>query len=256
LYDSTGGEGNPTRYAYNKAYSITLTVPKRAGFVFDGWNVYSGPEGVTVVGNTLTIPQYTTDCVYIDSLWKPYTVSVSGSNAPYTATIDPLRDDVTYSWHEYSFGSNEITDESVIYISEYSTGTYDPETGWTPDSFELIYEYFDVLLMSGDTVTVTFAEAVDVRDAVLMGSMSGYIVGEEQAENVILFTIPKDGRYTLLTDGINTTAKAIHTGGSVSNTAAFTGATLSTGEIGTQYVAKATFTDGGEEVIAYSDPFT
>ena len=255
LYDSTGGEGNPERYAYNKAYSITLTVPQRAGFVFDGWEV-DGPEGVTLVGNTLTIPQHTTGWVYIDTLWKPYTVSVSGGNAPYTATIDPLRDDVTYSWHEYSFGSNEITDESAIYISEYSSGTYDPETGWTPDQFEALYIFFDVSLKSGDTVMVTFAEDVDVEAAVLMDGEWEPIFGEAQADNVILFTIPEDGIYTLMTDEIDTTAKAIHTGRSVSNTAAFTGATLSTGEIGTQYVAKATFTDGGKEVIAYSDPFT
>ena len=183
LYDSTGGEGNPTRYAYNKDYSITLTAPQKAGFIFDGWKVDEGPEGVTVVGNTLTIPQYTTGWVDIDTLWKPYTVSVSGSYAPYTATIDPLRDDVTYSWHEYSFGSNEITDESAIYIGEY--GTYDPETGWTPSQYEVIYQYFDVSLKSGDTVTVTFADAVDVEYAVLMGSEWNPIVGEAQADNVI-----------------------------------------------------------------------
>ena len=255
LYDSTGGEGNPTRYAYNKAYSIPLTVPQRAGFVFDGWEV-EGPEGITIDGNTLTIPQYTAGWVYIDTLWKPYTVSVSGSNAPYTATIDPLRDDVTYSWHEYSFGSNEITDESAIYISEYSSGTYDPETGWTPDPFEALYIFFDVSLKSGDTVTVTFADDVDVEAAVLMDGEWDPIFGEAQSDNIILFTIPEDGIYTLMTDRIDTTAKAIHTGESISNTADFTGATFSTGEIGTRYVAKATFTDGGEEVIAYSNPFT
>ena len=256
LDGATGGEGSPTRYAYDKAYSITLTAPQRAGFIFDGWKVDEGPEGVTVVGNTLTIPQYTTGTVYIDALWKPYTVSVSGSFAPYTATIDPLRDDVTYSWHEYSFGSNEITDESAIYISEYLSGTYDAETGWTPSQFEALYIFFEVSLKSGDTVTVTFADDVDVEYAVLMDSEWEPIFGEAQADNVILFTIPKDEIYTLMTDGIDTTAKAIHTGESVSNTAAFTGATFSTGEIGTQYVAKATFTDGGEEVIAYSDLFT
>ncbi len=254
---STGGEGNPTRYAYDKAYSITLTAPQKAGYIFDGWKVDEGLEGVTVVGNTLTIPQYTTGTVYIDTLWKPYTVSVSGSYAPYTATIDPSRDDVTYSWHEYSFGSSEITDESAIYDSEYSFGTYDPETGWTPDSIEYLYLYFDVSLKSGDTVTVTFADDVDVEAVAMMTGDWGYLFfGEAQAENVILFTIPEDGRYVLVTNRIETTAKAIYAGVSVSNTAAFTGTTFSTGEIGKQYVAKATFTDGGKGIVAYSAPFT
>ena len=118
-----GGEGVtglPAVQSFEKDAEVTLTstVPVRAGYVFDGWEVTSGGEAVAVTDNKFTMPEAD---VVITAKWiAVYEVVYAGAaNLPDTATYkageeitlpaDPVKTGYTFSGWEVKRGEDEVT---------------------------------------------------------------------------------------------------------------------------------------------------
>ena len=118
-----GGEGVtglPAVQSFEKDAEVTLTstVPVRAGYVFDGWEVTSGGDAVAVTDNKFTMPEAD---VVITAKWiAVYEVVYAGAaNLPETATYkageeitlpaDPVKTGYTFSGWEVKRGEDEVT---------------------------------------------------------------------------------------------------------------------------------------------------
>ncbi len=117
-----GGEGVtglPAVQSFEKDAEVTLTstVPVRAGYVFDGWEVTSGGEAVAVTDNKFTMPEAD---VVITAKWiAVYEVVYAGAaDLPETATYkageeitlpaDPVKTGYTFSGWEVKQGEDEV----------------------------------------------------------------------------------------------------------------------------------------------------
>ena len=237
----------------------TCTLPPapftKPGYVIDHWNTSAYDYGTTYDNCDTFL--FTEDLdLYV--IWKPYTVSVIGDVAPYTATIAPTRNDVTFDWYKCSVVTNPITQMEVDETYPIPFGIYIEGKGWIPETYHDIATYFLVELQKNDTVTVTFSKDISVEYCAMM-ALDGEMMdadARQETGNVIVFTALEDGAYALVSTDAQVTATAIHTGIVLDEEPTFTGAVFSTGENGANYLVKATFTDEGQPISYDSGVFS
>ncbi len=192
-----GGEGVtglPAVQSYEKDAEVTLTstVPVRAGYVFDGWEVTSGGETVAVTDNKFTMPEAD---VVITAKWiAVYEVVYAGAaNLPETATYkageeialpaDPVKTGYTFSGWEVKQGEDEVTVVEGKFTMP--AGDVTVTATWTVNEPVAEYVYgeenhsavdFTGLTANNDIYTIRLTEVPDTVEIPAGTFFNGYIV--------------------------------------------------------------------------------
>ncbi|MBR3785886.1 MAG: hypothetical protein IKJ77_05730 [Firmicutes bacterium] len=149
----------------------------------------------------------------------------------------------TYQWYIAKGDIVQVTEEnshgwSVFDAPEYIGGTYDSETGWTPDEYG---DYFVVWLDEGDVVNFEFSQTPS-EWGYLFSTTEGAIEDEANIESDASLTAEASGYYGIwAVDGGN--LKATMDGTEFIAVSGQTDATLNASELG-QYRCEVTFGNG------------
>lgn len=169
-YNANGGSCDTSSASVNKGESVTLPIPSREHYTFNGW--YTASSGGTLIGaaGTTCTPEAN---VTLYAQWTPnsYTVTYnanSGSVSPSSATVaygnsvtlpTPTRSNYTFNgWYTASSGGTLIGGAGASYSPEANITLY---AQWTKDSG----------CVTGDTL-ITLADGTQKRiDAVTTDDM-------------------------------------------------------------------------------------